>query len=85
MHALLARQMVGPEPCGGLSEVSGGLGGVCLEQSRGGGEEIKEVRKVVGGGRRWPRAFNTQFRNLRRVVLIFASQSVAQRPRILVT
>lgn len=50
-----------------------------------GGEEIKEVRKVVGAGRRWPRVFNTQFRNLGPVVWVFASQSVVQRLSILVT
>lgn len=52
MHALLARETAGPEHCGRLSEVSQGLGGVCLEQSKGGGKEVKEVRKVVGGGTR---------------------------------
>lgn len=81
MHALLARKTAGPEHCGRLSEVSRGLGGVCLEQSRGGWKEVKEVRKVVGGRRRWPSVFNTQFRDLGLVVLVFGSQKCGPKTK----
>lgn len=55
MPALLAREVAGPEPCSGLREVSRGLGLCAWSRAEvwGGGseQEVKEVGRVVGGGR----------------------------------